>query len=783
MAKFENVFGKAFEELMNQFLMPITINVNQQMGMYCQTLTREDELILRKYWVPVTNIYKKRKQTIEGVSISEEELLEESVRENCKGMTENMILKVLQILAKAHKFIEPKFIKMSEDFIPESIRNKIFIHGSTCHYTKEFLLNKLSQRPICTPYKDDKEFQFRFMTTKFDFLSSSKVISTLNLESLEEMKIVDLLPCRIHKNKVIYASIIDNGFMMKAYHTVIQDNHGQCAKLCIYNMNSILLSAMKTGTRIAVVNPYYKLGDDQCYFIRQDSPDVIIVSDAIAKGKKSSEEHKIEGNKFFNEKNFEAAIGCYTRAIDADKSNYIYWNNRAQCYIKLGYYEAALSDAETAVKLNNNCTKANYRMAMAWSGLGDHERSCQILETIRGEDVNPIFGKELSLLRNIRGEFDFDELAGKAKRDEELEIGEYIGPISIETSYSHGHGIFAARNIKRGELISVSKAVCFINQSNTEELNNPLLIEHEPIGKYADRRTLFLIQKLTEKFIKSKLSAFRILPLYYKRDMGSPIHREHYTSKGYSYVRDRDRPPYSMQQIRDIVGQYVFSYTANFSTNYVRPSGVWPILSLCNHSCIGNIWQKCYKDIIIIRACTDIPAGTELTTSFFDTYAMLTVEERREKLMLGWKLVCNCEMCEFESNPRNKETLQRAIQLCNRVTNPDLTMSSNRQIKLLNRAFELADLLRLGPIRFNSAIWQSIISLTRLMLLNGDVSNCLKGMYRARKLLCERDLKHQWYYWTNCVLLSNLSELQDNVFMLEAKKKFDEVESYIIDIA
>ena len=774
-----------FEEVWKQFLFPIALKVHQQMEIYCQRLTTEDQQILRKYWVPVSNIYKRRKQTLEGYSVSEEELVERSVRESCIGMTEEFIMKIVLILDKAHKFIEPQVFEMSRGYEPYSSRSDILIQGSNCHYTRDFLLKRISQRPNCTPNRDDREFQSLIMTTEFDLLSSSRVLSAVSLESLEEMKIIDLVPCKIHKNKVIYATIIDNGFMINAYHTVIEDSYAQCAKLCIYNINTILHNALKTGVKIAVVNPYYKLGDEGCYFIRQESPEeVIIVSDSIrANNSKSSDEHKREGNKFFNRKDYETAIRCYTRAIKIDRSDPIYWNNRAQSYIKLAYYEEALADAETASRLNTNCTKSKFRMAMAWSGLGDHEKSCKILQSIRGLDSTPALEKELTLLGNVKGEFDFDELGNKAKRDEELEIGEYIGPISIKISHSHGHGIFATRNIKRGELISVSKAACFINQSNEEDLKNPLFFEHEPIGKYADSRTLFLIKKLTEKVIKSKLYAFRILPLYNKRHPDTDINIELYTAKGYSCVRNKDSPAYNIQQIRDIVSQYVFSYTPNFSTNYVRPSGVWPILAFCNHSCTGNIWQKCYKDVLIIRACTDISEGSELTTSFFDTYAFLTVEDRREKLFLGWKWDCNCEMCEFESNPRNKVALQRAVHLCTRVNNTDQIISSKKQLKLLNRAFELADLLKLGPNRFNSAVWQSIIALTRLMILNEDFSSCLNVLYQARKYLCKRDLKHQWYYWMNCLLLANSYELPDNEFMLEAKKKFDEVESYIMDIA
>ena len=752
---------------------------------YCLHLPKEDVYILRKYWFPVSELCKERKKTLSGLSLNEDELLEESVRVMCIDFPEKRILKVCRILKKAHRFIDPIAFERTNGYKPGSSQSDILIHGSTCHYTKEFLLNRISLRPQNSLGRVNDTICNANQTTEYDPLSASKVISTFDLGCLEQMKIIDLIPCKVHNNKVIFATLIDNGFKMSAYHTVIEDNYKQCAKICIYNITSIMFSTLKKGVKIAIVNPYFKLGDDGYHFIRQESPEEIVVVSEPETQEKSSENHKIEGNKFFNIQNFEKAIQCYSRAINVERSNPIYWSNRAQCYIKLGYFERALSDAETAVRLETNNPKYNYRMAMAWSGLGDHEKSCQILDNIGAEnpEVESSRQKELVLLGNTKGEFDFEELARKANRCEELEIGEYIGPISIGISPTHGHAMFATKDIKRGELLSVSKAAGFISQSKDKELKNTPLMESTSYGKVGNMRTSLLIQNITENVIRSKLAAFRVFPLYNKRHHNEPIQIELYSSKGYSSIRNRDPPPYQMQQIKDIVCNSIFSYTPIFDPDYVRPSGVWPMLSFCNHSCTGNFWQKCYRDVIIIRACTNISKGEELTTSFFDTYAMLTVEERMTTLEYGWNWVCICEMCEFECEAKNKSLLQRAVHLCNRVTNADHVFPPKTQFKLLDQAFNLAGLLQLGPRRFNSAVWQTIITLTRPLTLAKYVKKYIEILHRARTFLCERDLKHQWHYWGNCLLLANLLELGDKEFRSEAQKKYDEVDSYIMDIA
>ena len=683
----------------------------------------------------------------------------------------------------------------------------LFVHGSNCHYTREFLLNRISQVPFSSLGKKEnighmfppsslgegEEISSIYQHTLYDPISASKVVTAVDLNALEEMKIIELLPGKVHNNKVIYATVIDNGFLMTAYHTIVEDNYGQCAKLCIYNTTPILLNSLKKDTKIAIANPFYKKGGkDGVCFIRQESPDEVIVMQDKPNvkhknektGSKSCEAHKAEGNEYFKSGKFKEAINSYTEAIRHNDNNPIYWSNRAQCYIKLKQFERALSDAEQATQLDNKSDKFKYRLAMAWSGLGDHEESCKILESIKDmTSFTAALVKEQILFGNTRGEFDFEEMARKAKKCEEIEIGEFVGSISIESSSKHGHAMIATRDIKKGDLISVSKAAGFVSQSKDKDLKETPFMEATPVGPMTTLRAKLLIQSLTKSVVESKLAAFRVFPLYNKRTHHEHIPIQYYTSKGYTYIRDKDVPPYQMQQLRDIATTSEFSYTPFYDVSgYIRPSGVWPILSYFNHTCIGNFWQKCYRDILIIRACTDIPEGTELTTSYIDTYAFQTMDDRKKKLKLGWNWHCNCDLCEFESNPRLENALQRAVLLHNRA---EKVNSERGSFILLNQAFDLAEELKLGKYRFNSAVWNTIITLTTPWSLCGnkkEIRKYLGVMYRARTFLCELDLKHQWYYWMNCVGLAN--GLQLNVdFKLEAEAKFKEVESFIMDVA
>ena len=180
--------------------------VNAIMEEYCLQLPPGDQPILRKYFVPVSEIYKRKKETMYGLSRSVDAVLEESVREKCAGMPEKRIRKIFKILNNGFKFIEPKMMPLMTEIKPS------FVHGSNCHYTREFLLDRISQVPTSL-FGEGEKILFQQKFTQYDPISASKVITAVDLNAFEKMKIIDLLPGKVHNNKLIYATVIDNGFL------------------------------------------------------------------------------------------------------------------------------------------------------------------------------------------------------------------------------------------------------------------------------------------------------------------------------------------------------------------------------------------------------------------------------------------------------------------------------------------------------------------------------------------------------------------------------------------
>jgi len=79
----------------------------------------------------------------------------------------------------------------------------------------------------------------------------------------------------------------------------------------------------------------------------------------------AADEHKEAGNKAFAAKDFDEAIKCYTKAIQADPQNHVYFSNRSASHASKGQWQDAISDAKQCIKLDPAFIKGYYRLSTA----------------------------------------------------------------------------------------------------------------------------------------------------------------------------------------------------------------------------------------------------------------------------------------------------------------------------------------------------------------------------------------------------------------------------------
>ncbi|CAN0545102.1 unnamed protein product, partial [Ectocarpus sp. 12 AP-2014] len=74
---------------------------------------------------------------------------------------------------------------------------------------------------------------------------------------------------------------------------------------------------------------------------------------------------KDKGNAALKAGDFEEAISSYTKAIDLDPSNHVFFSNRSAAHLSNDNAEQALADAESCIKVNGSWAKGFTRKGAA----------------------------------------------------------------------------------------------------------------------------------------------------------------------------------------------------------------------------------------------------------------------------------------------------------------------------------------------------------------------------------------------------------------------------------
>ncbi|KAK9498235.1 hypothetical protein O3M35_004095 [Rhynocoris fuscipes] len=95
-------------------------------------------------------------------------------------------------------------------------------------------------------------------------------------------------------------------------------------------------------------------------------------ADASEEDKKQAEQLKVEGNTAMSEGQFYKALELYTKAIQIDPKNAVYYCNRAAAHSKLQNHNAAIVDCKIALEIDPKYSKAYGRLGLAYCGLENY---------------------------------------------------------------------------------------------------------------------------------------------------------------------------------------------------------------------------------------------------------------------------------------------------------------------------------------------------------------------------------------------------------------------------
>ncbi|KAJ2954575.1 hypothetical protein O0L34_g2866 [Tuta absoluta] len=130
-----------------------------------------------------------------------------------------------------------------------------------------------------------------------------------------------------------------------------------------------------------------------------------------------AERLKNEGNELMKAERYREALEKYTRAIELDPRNSVYFCNRAAAHFKLGQHEDAVADCTAALAIQPNYGKAHGRLGLALSALEKHrEARAAYARAVQLEPDNESYKQNLRLtdehlaLRNERPPLDLGGL-------------------------------------------------------------------------------------------------------------------------------------------------------------------------------------------------------------------------------------------------------------------------------------------------------------------------------------------------------------------------------------
>lgn len=97
--------------------------------------------------------------------------------------------------------------------------------------------------------------------------------------------------------------------------------------------------------------------------------------EATPEAKAEADRLRNEGNKLLKQEKYHDAIASYTKAIQLDGRNAVYYCNRAAAYSKIGNYRQVIKDSNAALAIDPNYSKAYSRLGLAYTSLNKHKEA------------------------------------------------------------------------------------------------------------------------------------------------------------------------------------------------------------------------------------------------------------------------------------------------------------------------------------------------------------------------------------------------------------------------
>ena len=433
---------------------------------------------------------------------------------------------------------------------------------------------------------------------------------------------------------------------------------------------------------------------------------------------------KMQGNTYMQDKQYLKAIKRYTTAISKlpslekgtndDIKNYlITLSNRAEGFLKLGYFYSALKDCEEILEKNKKYLnllditqvdkvinrKGRSKEQIA-NNLDDINKIDQIYDLMSDKSKNAYnienIKKTLNEKKNnIKGIFNKKELLSYEKNcfdiinaqkyyldsiNKEFKYANYFNSNLIQESFEtiKGNYYIAKEDIKEGTLLIVEIPLISIYEAEIKKFAStfekfqkmgftPSELALEILFTNFKDRVQFTEEK---KYLIEKISQLS----------GSDLNNSKKTKA--ERIKEFE---YSDDNIRDIISTNAILTLRN-DRKKISPIelcyGLYINSSFFNHSCDPNCFYFGIANLLIVKAIKDIKKGDELTVNYIEPKPAFM----RKNELSKWEFICQCKYCKEEAEICNKDSYFKVfdsyVKIQNIMVNNGISSYEQLEIKL-----------------------------------------------------------------------------------------------------
>ncbi|RVD88787.1 uncharacterized protein DFL_002961 [Arthrobotrys flagrans] len=510
---------------------------------------------------------------------------------------------------------------------------------------------------------------------------------------------------------------------LDATHVLIEDEAGKWEMLHIFNFPYVNHPEDRVGQGqlMIIKEPFYYIGYGGFPAIRVDHPSditYVMYDHPLVPAKwKRTDVHgldaetrmlKMDGEVRMRWRKYNQAADCLTLAYDIIERTQQETENlsrpspsgaqaaskleaielRVGCYYYLNQWAKCLADATTILNVAFN-EKAAWYKANALFYLNSFDEAKQVILRIMGgshykfKECSKLHSQVRTHQSNSMGQYNMTQILERGREGQhEVCAGDCAFGVRVKKSPGvGGHGLFAQKDFKTGDLVMAIKAVATVHGEKNVALRvrnqrgehlktkyGQTMVAQTITRMTAEPKNVgHLIQKLNRgkfdgTFFKHNgeylVNGFWIDDTIEKYSVQHNIYNKRIPDSG--GILDPEIFPDVAPSVRSSTpAGYVSPAPGNISINSVESQDIphdlgltdqtsfFPQAAFINHSCLPNVRISIFSDLMFVHAASAINKDEELFINYLDDdYSPLT--QRREILRELFGFTCRCTRCEFE---------------------------------------------------------------------------------------------------------------------------------------